>query len=134
MLLAGRLLPLIYSSGGLISAVVPYDLEVDAQYTLAVGRGSTLSGTEMVAVAAVQPAVFLVDASGDSNAALNLWTRLKAGTAIDPSRVGPANPVKAGDHIVVYCTGLGAVEGTLDVSMPAPSTPPKVVNAVTLTI
>jgi uncharacterized protein (TIGR03437 family) len=134
VLLAGRLLPLIYSSGGLISAVVPYDLEVDAQYTLAVGRGTALSGTETVAIAAVQPAVFLVDASGDSSAATNLWTRLKAGTAIDPSRMAPANPIKAGDHVVIYCTGLGAVEGSLDVSMPAPSTPTKVMNNVSLTI
>ena len=134
VLLAGRLLPLIYSSGGLISAVVPYDLEVDAQYTLAVGRGTALSGTETVAIAAVQPAVFLVDASGDGSVAQSVWTRLKAGTAIDPSRIAPANPIKAGDKVVVYCTGLGAVEGALDVSMPAPSTPPKVINPVTLTI
>ena len=42
--------------------------------------------------------------------------------------------VKAGDHIVVYCTGLGTVEGTQDVSMPAPSNPPNVTNPVSVMI
>ena len=134
VLLAGRLLPMIYSSGGRISAIVPYDLAVDAQYTLAVGRGSALSGTETVAIAAAQPAVFLVDASGDPKAPQNLWTQLTAGTPMDPTKMAPANPVKAGDHIVVYCTGLGTVEGTQDVSMPAPSNPPNVTNPVSVTI
>ena len=134
VLLAGRLLPLMYSSGGRISALVPYDVDVNAQYTLAVGRGSAISGTEMVAVGAAQPAVFLVDASGDAKTPQNLWTQLTAGTPIDPSRMAPTSPVKAGDHLVVYCTGLGAVEGTQDVSMPAPSNPPKLMNPVSLTL
>jgi uncharacterized protein (TIGR03437 family) len=134
VLLAGRLLPMIYSSGGRISAIVPYDLAVDAQYTLAVGRGSALSGTEPVAIAAAQPAVFLVDASGDPKAPQNLWAQLTAGTPMDPSKMAPTSPVKAGDHIVVYCTGLGTVDGTQDVSMPAPANPPNVTNPVSVTI
>jgi uncharacterized protein (TIGR03437 family) len=134
VLLAGRLLPLVYSSGGRISALVPYDIDVNAQYTLAVGRGSAISGTEMVAIAAAQPAVFLVDASGNAQTPQNLWTQLTAGTPIDPSRMAPTSPVKAGDKIVVYCTGLGAVEGTPDVSMPAPANPPKAMNSVSLTL
>jgi uncharacterized protein (TIGR03437 family) len=48
--------------------------------------------------------------------------------------MAPANPIKAGDHVVIYCTGLGAVEGSLDVSMPAPSTPTKVMNDPSLMI
>jgi uncharacterized protein (TIGR03437 family) len=124
----------MYSSGGRISALVPYDIDVNAQYTLAVGRGSAISGTEMVALAAAQPAVFLVDASGDPKTPQNLWTQLTAGTPIDPSRMAPTSPVKAGDKIVVYCTGLGVVEGTQDVSMPAPSNPPKLMNPVSMTL
>ena len=114
--------------------MVPYDLDVDAQYALIVGRGSALSGIQTVAVAAAQPAVFLVDASGDPQAPQTLWNQLTAGTPIDPSRIAPANPVQVGDNIVVYCTGLGAVDGSPDVSLPAASNPPAVTNPVSITL
>jgi uncharacterized protein (TIGR03437 family) len=134
VLMAGRLLPLIYSSGNRISAIVPYDLDVDAQYTMFVGRGSAVSGNETVAIAAAQPAVFLVDSSGDASKPLNLWTQLTAGTPIDPALMAPPSPVKAGDSLFVYCTGLGAVEGTQDASMPSPATASKLINPVSVTI
>jgi uncharacterized protein (TIGR03437 family) len=133
VLLAGRSLPLIYSSGGRISAVVPYDIDVDTQFSVLVSRAGAVSGPETVAVAAAQPAVFLVDASGDANAASKLWAQLTAGTPSD-SPAGPSNPVRAGDTLVVYCTGLGAVDTALDVSAPAPATAPKVKTAVSATI
>ena len=134
VLLAGRTLPLIYSSSGLVSAVVPYDIDIDSQYALLVSRGNAISGPQTVAVAGAQPSIFLVDASGDPNTPKKLWAQLTTGTPIDPSLISPGNPVKAGDKLVIYCTGLGAVNSSLDVSSPAPSNPPPVKNPVTVTI
>src|SRR5438067_2544996 len=42
-----------------------FEAREGAQYTLIVGRGPALSGSEPVTIAAAQPAVFLVDASAD---------------------------------------------------------------------
>src|SRR5260370_38133475 len=98
-----------------------------------VGRGSAVSGTETVATAAAQPAVFLVDSSGDADKPTKLWTQLTAGTPIDPASMAPPSPLKAGDNLVVYCTGIGAREVTQDASMPAPSHPSKLRNPVSVT-
>jgi trimeric autotransporter adhesin len=134
VLLAGRTLPLIYSSAGLIRAVVPYDIDIDSQYSLLVSRDNAISGPQTVAIAGAQPSMFLVDASGDPNTPNKLWAQLTAGMPIDPSLITPGGPVKAGDKLVIYCTGLGAVDSSLDVSSPAPSNPPSLKNPVTVTI
>jgi uncharacterized protein (TIGR03437 family) len=134
VLMAGELLPLIYSSGGAISAVVPYDVSPNAQYSVIVGRGNTISNPQTVAVAAAQPAVFLVDAVGDPATPGQLWTQLTSGTPTDPSKAAPVNPVGVGDPLIIYCTGLGAVNGTANASLPAPSTPLALQNPVSVTI
>jgi uncharacterized protein (TIGR03437 family) len=129
ILMAGRQLPLVYSSGGLVTAVIPYDFETDAQYPLLVMRGGAVSGPEMVTVPAAQPSILRIDATGGANVAKDIWSRLAAGTPIDPASIAPNTPVKAGDNLVIYCTGLGAVDQTLDSAMPAPADP---VNAKTM--
>src|SRR5262249_39052695 len=64
VLLAGRLLPLLYSSDGQVNAVVPYDLPFNARQQLIVQRGSSLSIPESVVVAPAQPVIFSQDNSG----------------------------------------------------------------------
>jgi len=80
-------------------------------------------------VPAAQPSIFRIDATGGANVAKDIWSRLAAGTPIDPASIAPNTPVKAGDNLVIYCTGLGAVDQTLDSAMPAPADP---VNAKTM--
>ena len=65
--LAGTFVPLIYSSGKLITAVVPYSIKSNAQYLLLVNRGmdGAVSGPQQVAMAMAQPGIFVVDATGD---------------------------------------------------------------------
>ena len=134
VLLAGRSLPIIFSSAGLISAVIPYDLPVDSQYQLIVGRGDAVSGPETVTLAAAQPSVFRIDSTGSPNVAANIFNDLTSGTPIDKASIPPASPVKTGDKLVIYCTGLGAVDQPLDPAMPAPSTSVNTKNPVTVTI
>jgi uncharacterized protein (TIGR03437 family) len=134
--LAGTFVPLIYSSGGLITAVVPYNIKSNAQYLLLVNRGKdgAVSGPEPVAMATAQPGIFLIDASGDPSMPQKLWTQITTGTPVNPAKIAPSNPVTAGDSLVIYCTGLGAVNGTVDVTKPAPANPPAVTNAVSVKI
>ncbi len=126
-------LPLIYAAGGLINAVVPYDL-APGQYLTLVTRGAALSGPEPIVVGGAQPALFRITTSTDSQVAQGIWSQLVAGNAIDPGSIPPSNPIQAGDILLIYCTGLGAVTPALDPTLPAPSPAPSVTNPVTLTI
>ena len=134
MILAGRALPLIYSSGGLIIAVVPYDIDPDSLYSLLVARGSAVSGPETVTIAAAQPGVFKVDGSSSAQVAQNFWTQILSGAAVDPASAAPDAPLRSGDKVTVYCTGLGALDADVDAASAAASTPPNVKSPVTVTI
>jgi uncharacterized protein (TIGR03437 family) len=134
VLLAGLSLPLIYSSSGRIMAIVPYNLEPDAQYQVIVSRGGTVSGPQSATIATAQPGILQIDTTNSPDVAKNLWARLTAGTPFDPASAAPAAPLKSGDNFVIYCTGLGAIDQMLDPAMPAPATPVKVVNAVSAAI
>jgi uncharacterized protein (TIGR03437 family) len=131
---AGDLLPLIYSSSGKIVAIVPYDLAPNAHYELIVSRGGTISGPVSVTLGTAQPDILQIGATNSPAAAQNLWTLLTAGTPFDPASAAPAAPLKAGGNLVIYCTGLGAINQPLDPSQPAPATPVSAVNSVSVAI
>jgi uncharacterized protein (TIGR03437 family) len=131
---AGDLLPLIYSSSGKIVAIVPYTLAPNAQYELLVSRGGTISGPVSVTLATAQPDILQIGTSSSPAVAQNLWNLLTAGTAFSPASAAPTAPLKAGENLVIYCTGLGAISQPLDPSQPAPATPVTVVNAVSVAI
>jgi uncharacterized protein (TIGR03437 family) len=65
-----------------------------------VNNNGTLSNTVQVPVAATAPGVFTVDRNGIGSGAI-----LHA----DYSLVTSANPVKRGETVLIYLTGLGAV-------------------------
>ena len=109
--LSDRALPLLYTSDGQINALIPYDVNVDTPLQLRVRRGTAESIGLPVSVASAQPAIFTQDFSGKGpgvivNAANQLVTA--------------ANPVKAGDAIVIYCAGLGAVNPAVPTGAGAP--------------
>jgi len=133
VVLAGINLPLIYAAGGLINAVVPYDLP-PGQYLTIVTRGAAYSGPEPIVVGAAQPAIFRISTSTDPQVVQNIWSQLVAGQTIDPTTIPPASPITAGNKLMIYCTGLGPVIPALDPAQPAPSPAPSVAIPVTLTI
>ena len=133
VVLAGMNLPLIYAAGGLINAVVPYNLP-PGQYLAIVLRGNTISGPEPIVVGGAQPALFQITTSTDPNVVQGIWSRLLAGQAFDSASIPPPSPLKKGDVMRIYCTGLGPVTPALNSMMPAPTPAPSVSNPVTLTI
>jgi uncharacterized protein (TIGR03437 family) len=107
--IGGKNAPLLYVGPGQINAQVPVDVPAGQQAVVVksvVGAGTSFN----VTVAATAPAIFF---SAAGAAVLK---------NVDFSVVSAANPAKAGDVILVYCTGLGATSASLATGTVVPST------------
>jgi uncharacterized protein (TIGR03437 family) len=113
--LGGEPLPLEVTAGGQINAIIPYDAAVNGMQQLIVQRNGMDSMPETVLLAPAQPAVFTLDQSGKGAGAIVV---VKAdGTQFVN---GPSKPATAGDFLVIYCTGLGAVSPPVAAGTAAP--------------
>ena len=117
VLIDGQLIPMFYSSGGQVNAVVPYGLQVNAVHQLVVQRSNSLSVPQSVLVGAARPGVFTIDSSGSGQG--HIYKIDAAGNQIRADKNAPA---KAGDTLVIYCSGLGAVNPPLTAGTAAPLT------------
>jgi uncharacterized protein (TIGR03437 family) len=134
VLFGGSTLPLIYASSGKILGIVPYNLAPNAQYQLIVAQGGSISGPVSVTLGTAQPDILQIVTTTSSSVTQNLWSLLTAGAAFNLAKAGPATPLKSGESIVIYCTGLGAVNQTIAAGAAAPTTPVSTVNTVTVSI
>jgi uncharacterized protein (TIGR03437 family) len=97
-------LPLYYVSDTQVNAVVPYSLgnnSLNAPLQILVKRGDTISQPVYVTVATAEPTIYggpggITDYPSDYPAS-------------PPYTVSASTPAHAGDIIVLYCLGLGAV-------------------------
>jgi uncharacterized protein (TIGR03437 family) len=124
--LGGQPLPLLYASDGQVNAQVPFSLAVNTQLQLRVKQGTSLSVPSSLTVAPAQPAVFTMDQSGHGQGVIvNVQNAIVDGNA----------PAGRGDTIVIYCTGLGAVDPEIAAGSPASSSPlSQTTSPVTVTI
>ena len=128
--IAGRLAPIQYSSKGQINILIPFDLASNSTQQLIVIQGSAYSTPESLIIAPAQPAVFTQDQSGKGAGAINVVTANGDQFSADPS-----HPASAGDTLVIYCAGLGAVTPAVTAGSAAPGSPAaKVSSPVTVTI
>jgi uncharacterized protein (TIGR03437 family) len=124
--IAGIDVPLFYSSDGQINAQLPFELAPNTRYQAVVKTSDAITVPETITVAVVRPGVFTTSQDGKGQGVImDVANRL----------VDAANPAKAGDVVVVYCTGLGATNPAVR-SGEAASTSPlaKVATPVTVTI
>jgi uncharacterized protein (TIGR03437 family) len=128
VVLGGRPLPLQFAGDGQVNAVIPYDVPPNTTQQLIVTNGPALSVPEPVVIASAQPAVF---AQGDgSGVVFDVKPGQTAQVLVDAN-----HPMSAGDAIVIYCAGLGAVEPPVAAGSAAPSSPPATTtNPVKVTI
>jgi uncharacterized protein (TIGR03437 family) len=118
VLMAGKLLPLLYSSSGQINAVVPAGININTSHQIVVQRDLTLSVPIPVDVGPSQPATFFYPFPGDpasQGAIVNAITYVPA---------HPATPAAVGDILAIFCTGLGAVDQVVPDGAGAPGSPP----------
>jgi uncharacterized protein (TIGR03437 family) len=126
VLIQGKALPLISVSDSRIIAQVPYDVTVDADAQLIVQRGWTQSAPETLVVAPAQPAVFTVNQQGSGQAVAMVGNTANLADA--------THPVKAGDALVIYCAGLGAVSAPVATGTAAPAAPLSQTGMPTVTV
>jgi uncharacterized protein (TIGR03437 family) len=123
-------LPLLYVSAGQINVLVPYSLALNAPHQLLVLRGSASSVPAPIAVFDSEPAILATNGSGSGQGAI-----FKVDAQGNSVLADANNPASAGDLLVLYCVGLGAVEPTVTAGDAAPGNPPsKATELVTVSI
>ncbi len=126
----GANVPLLYSSDGQVNGVVPFALQQNVTHLLVVTKGNAISVPEPVTIASAQPAVFTVDGSGTGQGVVLGFLNGGAQVLADST-----NPVSAGQYIVMYATGLGAVTPPVTDGVAGPSSPlSTVADPISLTI
>ena len=116
--LGGRRLPLLFSSGGQVNGVVPFDVPANTTLPLIVRRGQRLSIPEPVTIADLQPAIFSKAGTGRGQA---LIVRVAADQS--QSLAEPETPATAGEVLVIYATGLGPLDPPIPAGSAAPASP-----------
>ena len=128
--LAGVPLPLVRVSESRIDALVPYEVAVNTRLQMIVRRGASFAVPELVTVAPTQPAIFTKDQTGTGQGIV-----FGVGPDGSTSLAEPGNPVKAGDTVLLYCAGLGAVDPPVPAGSVVPDSPaPRAIGTVSLNI
>ena len=111
-LINGNPIPIEYASSNQINAVIPESAGGLVQLTVRNGSGSR---TVNLLVEAAVPAIFTLDSSGSGAAA--------ALSASNGQVVSASNPLRAGDYVELFATGLGqtASRGGLDHTVQQPT-------------
>ena len=128
--LGGKVLPLLITSGTQINAVLPFDVPANSVQQLVVQQNSAVSLPEPVAIAASAPGVFALNQQGSGDGIIDDYPPNAHFFQVDST-----HPASAGDIIVIYCAGLGAVNPPVPAGTASPASPPSItVNPVTVTI
>jgi len=93
----GALAPLLYSSAAQVAAIVPFGISGSSAQVYVTFLGQT-SAPVTVSLAAVSPALFSLNSSGQGQA---------AAVNQDNSINGSAHPASAGQYVLLYGTGFG---------------------------
>jgi uncharacterized protein (TIGR03437 family) len=130
VIVAGMPAPLLASNGGQVNAILPLGLNPNTTTQMIVTRGLRISLPEDISIAAAQPGVFTTNGSGGGQGFIFVVTSSRAWVLADSSA-----PAKAGDVLVIYCSGLGGLDHTVPEGAPAPSSPlAYAANPVTVSI
>jgi uncharacterized protein (TIGR03437 family) len=128
LVLGGRPLPIVFTSRNQVNAMLPYGITPGTTYQLIAQRDNRLSVPQPVTVAAAEPAIFSIDSSGKGQGDVFVFL-----SPTEQILAGPSRPAKAGDTLIIYCAGLGAVDPAVDAGV-AVDRLTKTVKPVGLTI
>jgi uncharacterized protein (TIGR03437 family) len=112
VVIAGQPSPMFYASSGQLNAAIPLGVTPNTSQQVLVTRDTTISVPMSVVVAPAQPAVFLAPVATAPNQGAVFAVRTTS-TGQTSFLAGPSSPAMAGDTLVIYCDGLGAVNQTI---------------------
>jgi uncharacterized protein (TIGR03437 family) len=125
-------LPVMYVSATQVNALIPYSLSASANHPLLIQRNGTSSVPLDVTVADVLPAIYTANQSGSGQGAVLLAS---LGLLAAPIGAFPGSrPVRRGDFVEIYASGLGPVENTPPDGAAAPASEPLARIKLTATI
>jgi uncharacterized protein (TIGR03437 family) len=118
VLIGGQTSPLLYSSPRQINAMLPYGLATTIPQQIVVRREGTASVPETVILAATQPGIFTQAQSGSGQAVV-VGARADGTTFVNR----PDAPLREGDVMVIYASGLGGLDSPVTAGDPSPLEP-----------
>ncbi len=122
-------LPLLYAAGSVINVQIPYSAAVNSTQQLVVQRGNAVSVPVPIAVFTASPSILSTNATGSGQGHVYV-----IGAGGIETLAGPGAPATAGNPVVIYCVGLGAVTPSVDAGAVASGTTLSTANApVTVT-
>jgi uncharacterized protein (TIGR03437 family) len=128
LIVAGQSMPLLFASDGQVNALMPYNLPLNTHMQVIAVNGSSYSLPEDTSIAAALPGVFTLPGSNQGH----IYVAAADGSA---HLAGIASPAHAGDEVVMYCSGLGAVNVPVADGAPSPLSPiAYAVNTATVSI
>ena len=98
--------PLLFSSTGQVNALIPNELRPNTSHRVIIQRGTTLTEAVDISVAAAQPAVFRTNPAGRQG---HIYRAINGAQILAEA----ATPAQAGEAVIIYSTGLGAVDPPL---------------------
>ena len=116
LFIAGVPAPILFSSQGQINALIPYELEPNTAHRVIIQRGTTLTEGVDVNFASSQPAVFRTNPAGRQ---AHVYRPIDGALVLADA----VNPAAGGDVVIIYATGLGAVDPQAVTGEPAGSAP-----------
>jgi uncharacterized protein (TIGR03437 family) len=123
--IAGQDAPLFYVHSGQLNVQIPSGLAPNSRVQAMVKVQGQLTVPESITLAPASPGIFTVSSDGSGQGVIFLGDRLADGNS----------PARAGDVLVVYCTGLGATQPPVAAGQASPASPPATATApVTATI
>jgi adhesin/invasin len=130
VIIAGTTVPVQYTSDKQVNVLIPYGLSPNSTQQVIIQVGPAFSTPETIVIAAAQPAIFTQDQSGKGLGAI---------TVVKPDRTqfsaDATHPASSGDALVVYCSGLGAVNSPVETGSASPQSPAaKISSTITATI
>jgi uncharacterized protein (TIGR03437 family) len=127
VVLSGVELPLLYVSNTQVNVAIPFNIQTNTSQQLVVLRGNAVSVPVSLAVFASEPSILSASGSGSGQGLIfNAVTGVRADTNA---------PAGAGDYLVMYALGLGAVTPAVAIAEGTPSAPYEyAVGPVTVTI
>jgi uncharacterized protein (TIGR03437 family) len=130
VVVGGKAAPLLFVSTGQINAILPYSLSLNTQQQVVVQNGGSVSASFTINIGAGSPSVFSTNGTGQGQGHIYVAQANGALRLADSS-----SAARAGDTLVIYCGGLGAVSPAVaDGSMAPLSSLVNTVNPVTVSI